>query len=356
MPLTALSPVRISGLTVCTGPLKRTLEDEAALFQDAPEQLDKVRNFVGIETRYLAPTGITTLDLAEQAVQRLLAGDAGSEAPPDALIFVTQTPDYFQPCNANILHGRLGLPSHTAAFDVNQGCSGWVYGFWLAASLIAAGSAQRVLLLAGDTVTQKIHPRDRATRPLFSDACSATLVERGTEKDIWSFEMASDGKGYESICIPGGAHRGLNKNGQDQEETDADGNVRTPSHLFMNGLEVFNFTLREEPKAVRQFMETANLKPEDVDALVFHQANRFILQNLAKRLGFSMGKVPHRTLRDFGNQSSASIPAALCHDLGEVLATDTQRILCSGFGVGLSWATCYGKMGPLKNLSIFPFS
>lgn len=347
--------MRLSGVATCTGPVIRTLDDDAELFAAVPEQLDKVRRFVGIERRALAPPGVTTLDLGEVAARRLLGKLEVEADSVDALIFVTQTPDHFQPSNASILHGRLGMAKGVAAFDVNQGCSGWVYGAWLAGCLIEAGGCKRVLVLAGDTVSQTIHPRDRTLVPLFSDACAASLFERSAAGAEWFFDLYSDGSGCRAIEIPAGAHRQPPGPSSAAEVTDDEGNIRTAANLHMNGVEVFNFTLREEPKAITAMLEYAGVAADVIDAFVFHQANRFILANLAKRLKVPMEKVPCRTLLDFGNQSSASIPAVFCHDLADQLGHSSRRLLCSGFGVGLSWASCVAHVGPLGCCEIFGF-
>jgi 3-oxoacyl-[acyl-carrier-protein] synthase-3 len=331
------------------------MEDDAPLFADAPEQLARVRDFVGIHRRHVAPPGVTTLDLGEAAARRLLERCGVAAEELDAVIFVTQTPDHPQPCNANLLHGRLGMSKAAAAFDINQGCSGWVYGAYVAAGMIEAGGCRRVLLLAGDTISQTIHPRDRSLVPLFGDACSATLLDRREEPRPWWFDLHSDGTGHEAIKIPAGAHRMPHGPATAREQVDAEGNTRTPAHLAMRGLDVFNFTLREEPGAVRALLDYAAVPAERVDSFVFHQANRFILTSLAKRLKVPVEKVPVSTLADFGNQSSASIPSALCHDLGARLREGELLTLCSGFGVGLSWASCLGAFGPLACCESFSF-
>ncbi|MCC5790274.1 MAG: ketoacyl-ACP synthase III [Opitutales bacterium] len=347
--------ISVKSVAVCHGPEKRTAEDETELFAGAPEQLQRVRDFVGIQTRWLASRGVTTLDLGESAVRRLLAEGVLDLEKIQAVIFVTQTPDHFQPCNANLLHGRLGLAKEVLVFDVNQGCSGWIYGLYLASSLLAGGGCGQVLLLAGDTVSQCIHPRDRTLRPLFSDACAAALVERDSGGRPWCFDLGSDGKGAGAICIPAGAHRQAAGGEAAEEKMDAEGNVRTAENLFMDGMEVFNFTLREEPRAIKGLWEWAGIDPEEIEAFVFHQANLFILQNLAKRLKIPMEKVPHQTLRDFGNQSSASIPAVWCYELGKTLEQRGVKMVSSGFGVGLSWASLAGEIGPLSWAGIFPY-
>ena len=357
MPRTCFQHVSLTAIATCTGPVVRTLEDDAALFADAPEQLDRIRRFVGIHSRHIAPAGVTTLDMAEAAARRVL-DSAGilPETGVDAIVFVTQTPDHPQPSNANLLHGRLGLGKHAAAFDINQGCSGWVYGVYVASCMIESGGCNTVLLLTGDTVTQTIHPKDRAVVPLFGDACAATLLSRSAEAKPWWFDLHSDGTGHDAIKIPAGAHRMPRSEATSQEMADGEGNVRSLDNLSMNGLEVFNFTLREEPLAVKSLMEYANAKNEDVDAFVFHQANHFILSNLAKRLKVPMDKVPAQTLANFGNQSSASIPATLCHDLATKLKETRLALMCSGFGVGLSWASCLISAGPVACCEVFQYS
>jgi 3-oxoacyl-[acyl-carrier-protein] synthase-3 len=353
MPKAVFKSVQLESVVGCAGPVVRRLdEDASALFADAPEQVARIRDFVGIQSRHIAPAGITALDLCEKAARVALGGQS-----PDAIVFVTQTPDHPQPCNANILHGRLGLGKDVACFDINQGCSGWVYGLWVACSLVEAGGCERVLLCAGDTISQIIHPKDRAVVPLFGDAGTATVLTRRTAPgNPLVFSLHSDGTGKDAICVPhGGARRPIGPDSS-AESADAEGNVRNPCSLLMSGLEVFNFTLREEPGAIKSLLSAAGLAAADIDHLVFHQANKFILTNLAKRVGVPLDKVPMRTLAEFGNQSSASIPFAMAHELATSLAQGERTLLASGFGVGLSWASFVGKVGPIARCQTVPFA
>lgn len=344
--------VALRGLDTCTGPVVRHIDEDAHLYASDPTQLDRLKKMVGVDTRHVAPPGVTTLDLCEQSAARLLRGCGLGPDSLDAVIFVTQTPDFPQPCNACLLHQRLALPKSVAAFDLNQGCSGWVYGLYVAASLIEAGGCRRILLAAGDTVTQAIHPLDRAVVPLFGDAGSATLLERAEEESPSWFSLHSDGTGWKAIHIPAGGARQPKGPDTALPETDSDGGIRTAEHLHMNGIEVFNFTLREEPGAVRELLAYAGCRLEDVDHFVFHQANKFILENLARRLKAPLDRVPTGTAGRYGNQSSASIPATLCDALAAPLTAGPRRVLCSGFGVGLSWASCLLTLGPLAHCEI----
>lgn len=345
--------VDIEAIVGCPGALRRTLEEDAdALFADAPEQVARIRDFIGIRSRRIVDEGVTALDLCERAARVAIP-----HVVPDAIVFVTQTPDFPQPSNANLLHGRLGLPKHVACFDINQGCSGWVYGLWIASSLVESGGCQSVLLCAGDTISRIIHPQDRAVVPLFGDAGSATLIRRrAVPGNPLHFSLHSDGSGHEAIQVPhGGARHPLTDESR-RVKADADGNLRAPSHLLMNGLEVFNFTLREEPSSVKSLLAQAGLTPSDIDHLVFHQANKFILTNLARRVGVPLERTPMATLAAFGNQSSASIPFTIANELSQSLASASKILLASGFGVGLSWASVAGRVGPIARCQIVEFA
>ncbi len=352
MPRAQFKRVKIAAIATTTGPVVRTLDDEAHLFGDNKILLERMRTLVGVNSRHVAPRGVTTLDLCENAARRLLAGLSLEPEAIDGIICVTQTPDHWQPCNANLLHGRLGLPKTAAAFDINQGCSGWVYGLYVACAMVESGGCERVLLLAGDTVTQSINPRDRTTVVLFGDAGTATLIERSAVDEPSWFSLHSDGRGHGAIKIPAGGYRQPGSAETAVEHTDAEGSVRSEDNLFMDGLEVFNFTLREEPGAVKEMLDYSGHTIESVDSFVFHQANRFILSNLAKRIKAPAEKVPWQTAERFGNQSSASVPAALCDALGEKLREQSLTVLCSGFGVGLSWGSCLLRLGPLRHCSL----
>ncbi len=352
MPQTSFSNVEIDAVVACAGPLGCSLDQDAArLYADSPEQVARIRDFIGISARRVAPPGVTALDLCEKPARAALG-----DVIPDAIIFVTQTPDHTQPCNANILHGRLGLPKNVACFDVNQGCSGWVYGMWVAAALIESGGCESVLLCAGDTISQIVHPKDRAVVPLFGDAGSATLLRRRRiPGDRLHFALHSDGAGYGSICVPHGGARHPFCPESRSETQDAEGNVRDAASLLMQGLEVFNFTLREEPGAIKSLLHQACICVEELDFLVLHQANKFILTNIAKRVGVPVARVPMATLAAFGNQSSASIPFVVANELAAALGGAPKTILASGFGVGLSWASMVGRIGPLGRCHLVDF-
>lgn len=270
----------------------------------------------------------TTADLAEAAARELLADLAWDADSVDALVFVSQTPDYRLPATACALQNRLQLGTHCAAFDVNLGCSGYVYGLWMASRLIDGHAVKRVLLLAGDTSSKLVNPEDRATALLFGDAGTATALEFDPAAPPTPYVLGTDGRGEKNLIIPQGAYR--TSCGADDGVPQAD-----PSYLYMNGPEVFNFTIRSVPMMVNAVLEGSGKSVHDIGCALFHQANAFMLKHIAKKLKLPADKFPLNIDR-FGNTSSATIPLLMCTlQDPSVLQGD---VVMAGFGVGYSWA------------------
>ncbi|HOO64805.1 MAG TPA: ketoacyl-ACP synthase III, partial [Synergistaceae bacterium] len=235
-----------------------------------------------------------------------------------------------------LVQDRLGLPVTTGALDFNLGCSGFIYGLTLAQGLLRTGTASRVLLIMSETYTRHIHPLDKSTRTIFGDAAAATLLEKDDLERLGSFVLGTDGSGAQNLIVPGGgmAHPRSPETGE--EKIDDGGNPRSMDNLYMNGPEIFSFTLRTVPEMVRQTLVKNNLTKDDIHLYVLHQANRFILENLRDRLD-----VPEERffidVEDTGNTVSASIPIALRKALNKGLIKDGSNVLVAGFGVGYSW-------------------
>ena len=285
-----LSGCRIAAIVATPGPLVRRIDDEVDAYGGDRAQVERIRKALGLGERRVAPAGVTALDLCETAARVALTGRDIREV--DAVIFVTQTPDHFQPCNAAILHGRLGLEKSAGAFDVNLGCSGYVYGLYLAWGLFQGSDVRSVLLCSGDTLSRLANPRDRATAPLFGDAGAATLLVRDETAPPAHFRLHTDGAGWNHLCVPAGGSRTPASPETKIESVDTGGNCRHAENLVMDGSEVFNFTLREVPPVVSGIRMRAGWAVADVDALVCHQANRFIVNHLARVTGFPPAKVP----------------------------------------------------------------
>lgn len=341
--MSTLSNVRVRGICCAVPDREVSWESHVVNFG---EEAKRISLSTGICRRVVASPGVCTSDLCQMAAERLLLECDWSRHSVDLLIFVSQTPDYVLPATACALQARLGLAKHCAAFDVNLGCSGYTYGLWLAASLIAAGSASRALLLVGDTVSRLVSEQDRATAMLFGDAGSATVLERTEDGAKLVFQLGTDGEGERNLVVPAGGFRQPRAERTARRVEREGGNMRSDEELYMNGSEVFSFSLREVPHLLTATLSEVGWTLEHVEQIVMHQANRFMLQHLAKRLKVPAAKMPI-VMESYGNTSSASIPLALVHSLRDRLQVSSTRLLLVGFGVGWSWAAAAFDCGPL---------
>ncbi len=352
MPKAIFHKSRITGVVTAVPPNRRSIDDEIEQYGGDRAQIERIKKTIGLRERYVVDENTTSADLCERAAFALL-GDCGAAVDSiDGVIMVTQTPDYFQPATACVLHGRMGMKEDCAAFDVNLGCSGYVYALWLAAMMIESGGCGRVLVLAGDTISRCVNPRDRTVAPLFGDAGSATLLEASEGANLSYFDVKTDGEGFGHIIVPAGAFRQPRSEETGRESKDEGGNIRCAEDLYMNGAEVFNFSLKVEPTALRDIMNYAGIGSDEVDAFVLHQANRYIIGNIARRLKVSLDKIPAGTVEKYGNQSCASIPGTLCDVFGKRAIAERLRVVFSGFGVGLSWASAFLVLDRLKSCRI----
>ncbi len=333
-----LAGARISGV-VSAIPSQQVSNDHFVP-QFGAEAVAEVVKMIGVQTRYWATAALTTADLCRRAAEVLLDRLRWNKADIGALVYVTQTPDHRLPATACILQDNLGLPTSCAAFDVNLGCSGYPYGLWIAMSLALSGACTRVLLLVGDTISKTVSSTDRSTALLFGDAGTATAVEVSGNDGFAQFVLGTDGAGARNLIIPNGGFRS-------SALSDPRLAGRDLAALFMDGSEIFNFTLRSVPGMVSQVLQEAAADPGAVDAYLFHQANLFMLNHLAKKLKIPKERFPTNIDR-FGNTSSASIPLLLTSDLAGSIAKRRANLVLAGFGVGYSWAAAYLPVGPLE--------
>lgn len=304
----------------------------------ATAEVDQVAKTVGLRETYRVPPGQTAGDLCIAAAEALFADLGWERESIDGVILVTQNPDHFSPATACIAHGKLGLSDRALAFDVGMGCSGYVYGLWMSAQFIAGRTCRRILLLAGDTPTQAISSEDKSVAMLFGDAGSATALEFDAHAPDMAFVLGTDGTGAENLVIPAGGFRTRPDPSHHERVAAEDGSKRSPLDLYMDGLAVFNFTLKRVPALVRDTLARAGWDAGEVDGFLFHQANGFILGKIAKKLGLDPARVPINIER-YGNTSMASVPLLLADDLADrVRADEESRLLMAGFGVGYSWA------------------
>lgn len=304
----------------------------------------------GIEQRRVVDEETTASDLCFRACQDLLNQLQWNVIDVQVLVFVSQTPDYKIPCTATILQDRLGLSNSCLAFDVNLGCSGYVYGLSIAASLLSQVGGKG-LLLVGDTSSTCVNPKDKASSPLFSDAGSASALSFNKHAKPLLFNLQSDGAGYKAIITPDGASRNpfSESSMKFDEETG-----RTRMDMILNGIEVFNFSRREVAPNVADLFNHFNIDTNQVESFIFHQANKLMNDMITKKLNLDATKVP-QSLKLLGNTGAASIPITIVDQARTDLNKQDKLALLSGFGVGLSWGSCVVSMKNCKILSLIEY-
>lgn len=315
------------------------LSNEDLVLEFPEWTVEKVASKVGIHQRHIASTNETAGDMALKAAEKLFVEHQIERKEVDFVLLCTQSPDYFLPSTACILQEKLDLRQDIGAFDFNLGCSGFVYGLSVAKGLIAAGIAKNILLLTSETYTKYLHLKDKGNRTIFGDAASATLVSTTGFAEIGDFVLGTDGSGYEKLIVKSGASR--NPQALNDIQFDENNNPLSSDHLFMNGPDIFTFTIERVPTMVRDLLEKSGLNKEDINLFVPHQANLYILEFLRKKMKIEKDKY-YINLANFGNTVSSTIPIALCEALKENKLHG--NILLAGFGVGLSWGATVIKL------------
>lgn len=348
----SLSYVRVAALRASVPTKEISLDDEHEYYNGNPKKIARLKATFGMDKRRICPTDVTASDLCAHAARDLFAAFPQCQKQIDALVFVSQWPDWRQPATACELQHRLGLPKTCAAFDLNQGCSGYVYGLWIGASLVAAGAARQVLLLVGDTPSMNIDLRNRVTAPIFGDAGSATLLQHDATAPPMFFGLGTDGSGFEAIIIPGGGARIPfgNDSGSNRDllavVTDENGNVWRLHDTYMDGGAVFDFTQQVVPANLLALLKFSDISHEQIDNLFLHQANRQIVTNIAEKAGFKPDCTPTGSFGKYGNTASASLPLAMSDFYGN--GNISARIALCGYGIGLSWAACLCELSDLN--------
>ncbi len=305
------------------------------LVKDFPEwSVGKVADKVGVNKRHLAAPNETAGDMAEQAARQLFAEYGISPLDIDFILLCTQSSDYFLPSTACILQNRLGIPITTGAFDFNLGCSGCIYGMAVAKGLISAGIAKNVLLLTAETYNKYLHPDDKSNRSIFGDGAAACLISTNGFAEIGDFVLGTDGSGAEHLIVKTGAARHKQKTGNQNE--DSEGHIRRDDYLYMDGSSIFNFTLEAVPAMMNQLFDKSGMTKDSIDYYVFHQANKFMLNTIRKICLLPKDKF-YIDLTNVGNTVSSTVLIGLKECMNNGTIQSGMRVMCCGFGVGLSW-------------------
>ncbi len=299
------------------------------------DEVRKVVGMAGVRSRRMAGDSVCSSDLCQAAAASLLEKIGWEKDSVDALIMVTQSPDYLLPSTACLVQMKLGLPTTCAAFDVGLGCSGYPYGLYLGALMLSGGGIKRALVLHGETPARFADESDRSVSLLFGDAGSASALEAAAPESAapWSFALHTDGAGYEDLIIPGGGFR---------ERFPED---RRRYCVSMNGANIFNFSIKRVPPVIQDTLDLAGLGKDDVDYFILHQSNQFIMRHLSKKMGIPEAKVP-LTLGEFGNTGGPSIPLTMTQ--GNLIRPSDRplKLMLVGYGVGLSWGSALVQLDP----------
>lgn len=331
MPLFKFDNIKISGMAGAVPKNIVKTESYKKLFGE--DEVNKFLSMTGIEQTHRTTEFQTASDLGYTAANALLDSKKIDRNEIGALVFSTSSPDYRRPASAFVLQKRLGLSTECAVFDVGLGCSSTLYGLQIVSSMMNSSDIKKALLIVGDTASKTTNPEDRASIMLVGEASVAILLEKTEEAKPITSLLRSDGSGYRYLIVPGGGYRNLNASRT--VEVCADGNKRSLHNSFMQGTSVFTFTISDVPKAIKDFFRLTNTNSDDYDCFSFHQANLYILKQIAKKTKIPMDKMP-LTLSKYGNTSGASQVINLCDAYGNVDGKMLNTLFC-GFGVGLSW-------------------
>ncbi len=322
--------IHISGVASAVPTQRVAVESFADAF--GRETVEKFSKMTGVKEFRKTLTHQTASDLGFVAAENLLTQKNIDRDEIGALVFIAHSVDYRRPATACVLHKRLGLSKECATFDIGLGCSATVYGLQVVGSMMANSDISKALLITGESLTKMVNPGDKSVAMLFGDGASAVLLEKkeGSELDVL---LRTDGNGYNAIIAPAGGYR--NMDAPRKDELWPDGNVRNLYNTYMNGTDVFSFTISEVPAAIRDFIRETNVGIEEYDCFAFHQANKYILKQLSKKFKIPMEKIPECMDR-FGNTSAPAVTMALCDRYGESQGELIKTMFCC-FGVGLSW-------------------
>ena len=337
MAITTYKGVGITALSACVP--RRVIDNYHYDLDIWPEdEVKKVVDKVGVYERRFVDENTCSSDLCFAAAEKLIADNSIDRQEIDLLVFLSQTPDYRMPATSILLQTRLGLPKSTMAFDVSLGCSGFISVLSIVYSLMQNHGFRKALLLNGETRSKVYSRKDRREAFIFGDAGIAALIERDNKFGESYFSLNSDGSRGDLIMIPAGGYRNMSSVETLKEKVvDEYGNIRTDENGYMNGADVFNFVIVEVPKDIKRLFEISGEDIQAMDYYVFHQANAFINNHIAKKLKLDNSRIPW-TIQKYGNTSSVSVPLTIASELKDKLA-GRKKLMLSAFGVGMAWAT-----------------
>jgi 3-oxoacyl-[acyl-carrier-protein] synthase-3 len=339
---------RITGMLTVLPAHEQSFVEDMKNF-DFPESRSlKLKTVMGFDKHRLVTAGTCSSDLAVFGLRHLFERKVLDREGFDALIVVTQSPDYFMPPTSNVIQGALNLKHDMLCLDINQGCAGFLIGLIQAFLLLEQEAVSRVVLVNVDVLSRKVSVRDRNSYPLIGDAASVTVVENDPNAGPVYANLKMDGTRREALMIPAGGFRLPSSPETAVLEDVGDNNLRSKDNLRMDGTAVFNFVQVEVPPMIDELLAFAGVPHDQVDWFLFHQPNKFMLQKLADKMKVPHAKMPSNVVEKFGNASGVTIPTAITLNLGERPLSESFTVCLAGFGVGLTWASMLVKMGNMS--------
>lgn len=339
---------KISGILTILPRQEYSFEDELENYNFPPEKSLRLKKIMGYDRHRLVDENTCVSDMVAFGFQHLFDAGLISRDDIDAMILVTQTPDYLMPPTTSIVHGRLGLKQDMICLDVNQGCAGFLAGLIEAFFLLGQDSVRKVAVVNADILSRKTSRHDRNSFPLIGDAAAITIVERDDSPALIYANWKVDGSRSSALMVPAGGMKRPSSPETALLSDSGDGNLRSLDHLVMDGTGVFNFVQTEVPVMIEQLLAAAGLAGTEIDYYMFHQPNRFMIEKLADRLNIPYEKMPGNIVEKFGNASGVTIPTNLTYNLGPSLINNNYRICLAGFGTGLTWSSLIMNIGNLS--------
>ena len=346
---------KISGILTVLPRRVVPFEEEMGDYNFPEKKSLRLKKVMGYNTHRIAAEGQCSSDFCIHGLQYLFDNGMLEKDSIDALVLVTQSPDYYMPPTCNLIQGHFNMKHDMICLDINQGCAGFEIGLIEAFMLLEQDSINRVVLLNADVLSPKISKHDRNSRPLMGDAASVTIVDSCDNGEEILCSVNMEGTGALAINIPAGGFRTPSSNETAIMHEDEAGNLRALDNLVMQGDDVFNFVQREVPPMIHHLLERAKMNVEDVDWFMFHQPNKFMLSKLADAIGVPYEKMPNNIVENFGNASGVTVPTCITYNLGDKLEKETYKMCMAGFGVGLTWSSILINVGNLSFNKIIEF-
>lgn len=346
---------RIGGILTILPQKAVKFEDEMANYNFSPAKCMKLKLAMGYNEHRIAGPGQCSSDFCKYGLVYLFDNNLLDKNDIDALLFISQSADYFIPPTSNLIHGFFGLKQDCLCMDINQGCAGFELGLIQAFMLLEQPAIKKVVLMNADVLSPKVSARDRNSKPLIGDAAAITVVEKSDDNASIYANIKMDGTGALALNIPAGGFRMPSSPETGIMEQDEAGNFRSKDNLVMKGDDVFNFVQREVPPMIEHLLEEARVSKDGVDWFMFHQPNKFMLHKLADKIGVPREKMPANIVENFGNASGVTVPTCISYNLGKKLCDSSMLICMAGFGVGLTWSSILMRMGNLQFNQIIEF-